>query len=76
MHGSDWTSLQFRAVRKVFNDSRGGQYVAVRDVSISIARGDFYCLLGPSGCGKSTLLSMAAGFEAATAGTRGVRPLR
>ncbi len=63
-----WTSLQFRNVGKVFNDSRGGQYTAVRDISISIKRGDFYCLLGPSGCGKSTLLSMVAGFESATSG--------
>ena len=63
-----WKSLQFRAVRKVFTDSRGGQYAAVRDISIAIDRGDFYCLLGPSGCGKSTLLSIAAGFEPTTAG--------
>lgn len=67
-HGADWSSLQFRAVRKSFDDGRGGHYVAVRDISISIARGDFYCLLGPSGCGKSTLLGMAAGFEDATVG--------
>jgi NitT/TauT family transport system ATP-binding protein len=65
---ADWKSLQFRGVRKVFNDSRGGQYTAVRDISITIDRGDFYCLLGPSGCGKSTLLSMVAGFESASAG--------
>jgi NitT/TauT family transport system ATP-binding protein len=63
-----WTSLQFRGVRKVFDDSRGDQYTAVRDISISIQRGDFYCLLGPSGCGKSTLLSLVAGFEPTTAG--------
>ncbi len=67
-HLHDWTSLQFRSVQKVFKDSRGDEYDAVRNVSISIQRGDFYCLLGPSGCGKSTLLSMAAGFEAATSG--------
>ena len=65
---ADWQSLQFRGVRKVFNDSRGGEYTAVRDISIAISRGDFYCLLGPSGCGKSTLLSLVAGFEAATSG--------
>jgi NitT/TauT family transport system ATP-binding protein len=55
-------------VRKTFNDSRGGEYTAVRDISIAIERGDFYCLLGPSGCGKSTLLGLVAGFEAASAG--------
>jgi NitT/TauT family transport system ATP-binding protein len=66
--GPAWTSLQFRNVGKTFSDSRGGLYAAVRDISISIERGDFYCLLGPSGCGKSTLLSMVAGFETATSG--------
>jgi NitT/TauT family transport system ATP-binding protein len=63
-----WSSLEFRGVRKTFQDSRGGQYTAVRDISIAIHRGDFYCLLGPSGCGKSTLLNLVAGFEAATSG--------
>lgn len=67
-HLRGWKCLEFKAVRKVFTDSRGGQYAAVRDISISINRGDFYCLLGPSGCGKSTLLSIAAGFEPISAG--------
>jgi len=67
-HGTGWSSLQFRGVRKTFSDSRGSEYCAVHDISISIERGDFYCLLGPSGCGKSTLLSLVAGYEAPTSG--------
>src|SRR5437879_928047 len=63
-----WQSLRLDNVRKVFRDSRGDDYAAVRDISISIRRGDFYCLLGPSGCGKSTLLNLVAGFEPVTAG--------
>jgi NitT/TauT family transport system ATP-binding protein len=47
---------------------RGRKYLAVRDVSFSIERGEFLCLLGPSGCGKSTLLRMVAGFLAPSAG--------
>jgi spermidine/putrescine transport system ATP-binding protein len=37
--------------------------VAVDDVSIEIAHGEFFSLLGPSGCGKTTTLRMIAGFE-------------
>jgi spermidine/putrescine ABC transporter ATP-binding subunit len=35
----------------------------VNDVSLAVARGEFFALLGPSGCGKTTLLRMIAGFE-------------
>ncbi|WP_433268671.1 ABC transporter ATP-binding protein [Actinosynnema sp. CS-041913] len=42
--------------------------VAVRDVDIEIADGEFIILVGPSGCGKSTTLNMIAGLEDITAG--------
>ena len=41
---------------------------AVRDVSITVAPGEFVSLIGPSGCGKSTLLNVVAGFARATQG--------
>jgi len=41
---------------------RFGSAVAVNDVSVDIARGEFFTLLGSSGCGKTTLLRMIAGF--------------
>jgi putrescine transport system ATP-binding protein len=45
-----------------------GEFVAVNDVSLSIYRGEIFCLLGGSGCGKTTLLRMLAGFEQPSAG--------
>jgi putrescine transport system ATP-binding protein len=47
---------------------RFGDFVAVRQVSLEIARGEVFCLLGGSGCGKTTLLRMLAGFETPTEG--------
>jgi spermidine/putrescine transport system ATP-binding protein len=45
-----------------------GELVAVRDLSLRFAQGEFFTLLGPSGCGKTTTLRMIAGFEEPTAG--------
>ncbi len=55
--------LRFERVSKRF-----GATLAVDDVSVDIAPGEFFALLGPSGCGKTTLMRMAAGFERPDAG--------
>jgi len=47
---------------------RFGDFVAVDNVSLTIFKGEIFCLLGGSGCGKTTLLRMLAGFESPTSG--------
>lgn len=46
-----------------------GDFLALRDVSLSVDRGEFICFLGPSGCGKTTLLRAIAGLDPQTRGT-------
>jgi spermidine/putrescine transport system ATP-binding protein len=56
-------AIQIKGVTKRFGD-----HLAVDDVSLDIAEGEFFSLLGPSGCGKTTTLRMLAGFEVPTEG--------
>lgn len=60
-------------------ETSSGPYVAVRDVSFSVAREKFVAIVGPSGCGKSTILNATAGLIPPTAGAisvLGEPPLR
>jgi NitT/TauT family transport system ATP-binding protein len=60
--------VQLRALGKVFR--RGGRRtVAFSGVDLTIAPGEFVCLLGPSGCGKSTLLRVIGGTLGADEGS-------
>jgi nitrate/nitrite transport system ATP-binding protein len=59
--------LQIEAVGMVF-ETRGARFEALRDISLTVKRGEFVSLIGHSGCGKSTLLNLAAGLLKPTAG--------
>jgi NitT/TauT family transport system ATP-binding protein len=43
--------------------ARDQRVTALEDVSLTIPRGQFVCIVGPSGCGKTTLLRIVAGLE-------------
>lgn len=49
-------------------DTKKGKFVALRDIDLSIAEGEFVTLIGHSGCGKSTLLNLIAGLTLPTSG--------
>ena len=57
-------AVQLQGVAKLFGD-----VVAVDDLDLEIADGEFFSMLGPSGSGKTTTLRMIAGFELPTRGT-------
>ena len=64
MTGENGTIAVLRGVTKHFGSS-----VAVDDLNLSIARGEFVSILGPSGCGKTTTLNILGGFVQPDAGS-------
>ena len=55
-------------VTQVFPLKDGGRYIALKDIDLEIAEGEFVSLIGHSGCGKSTLLNLLAGLTQASSG--------
>ena len=55
-------------ITQIFPLSGGGRYVALKDIDLDIAEGEFISLIGHSGCGKSTLLNLMAGLTQASSG--------
>lgn len=56
--------VQFDRVQKSYD----GEVLVVKDLNLSMPKGEFLTMLGPSGSGKTTCLMMLAGFETATHG--------
>ncbi|MAB15026.1 ABC transporter ATP-binding protein [Parvibaculum sp.] len=59
--------LHVSKLGKTFN-TRSGAFEALRDVELSIRKGEFISIIGHSGCGKSTLLNLIAGLDSPTLG--------
>jgi ABC-type nitrate/sulfonate/bicarbonate transport system, ATPase component len=54
---------------KTYTKEDGTAVVAFADVNLTVAPGEFVCVLGPSGCGKTTMLRCLTGLETLTGGT-------
>ncbi|MDI4665696.1 ATP-binding cassette domain-containing protein [Xanthobacter autotrophicus] len=60
--------LEARITGKTYRRPDGVAMEAVHDLSLSLARGEFVCLIGPSGCGKTTTLRILTGLDRDFAG--------
>ena len=68
MHASLTTKfIEVQGVEQTFRTAKG-LFPALRDINLTIAKGEFVALIGHSGCGKSTLLNLIAGLTTPTAG--------
>jgi NitT/TauT family transport system ATP-binding protein len=61
-------AVLIEGVTKTFNRGRPNQVVALSDIDLQVATGEFVSLIGPSGCGKSTLLRLVANLTDPTSG--------
>ena len=61
-------AIQLENVTKRFRTPNGQAYTALRDLTLSVAPGEFCAVVGPTGCGKSTTLSLISGLEPPSAG--------
>jgi nitrate/nitrite transport system ATP-binding protein len=59
--------IQVQDAEMVFNTKKG-QFHALREINLGVAKGEFVTLIGHSGCGKSTLLNLIAGLTLPSSG--------
>ena len=67
MENHEHKFIDVHQAEMVFHTKKGN-FHALRDINLSIRKGEFITLIGHSGCGKSTLLNLIAGLTTATGG--------
>lgn len=69
----DTGKIEIKGISRVFsirrnNSKEKSEFTAIKDVNLTINKGEFISIVGPSGCGKSTLLDIIAGLAKPTEG--------
>jgi len=67
------TKIQIDRLAKSFGQE-AEKVRALADFTLTVAEGEFVCIVGPSGCGKTTALRIVAGLEKADSGRVDIRP--
>ena len=60
-------AIEIAHLNKIYGNGSAA-LLALDDINLRVAPGEFLCIVGPSGCGKSTLLRMLAGLDQQTSG--------
>lgn len=60
--------IELKSVSKIYNQGLKSEVNALKEVSLEIRKGVFFCIMGSSGSGKSTLLNLIGGIDCATYG--------
>jgi len=61
--------LHIENVNYTYYDDTGSHVEVLRDINLSVRRGEFLSIIGSSGCGKTTLLRLIAGLDKPETGT-------
>lgn len=57
------SAFSLKKVSKIFQTDHRNNFIALKNITLTVASGEFFIILGPSGSGKSTLLRLMSGLE-------------
>jgi ABC-type nitrate/sulfonate/bicarbonate transport system ATPase subunit len=63
------TVIDIQNINRVYRDTNGNPVHALKDINLTIQKGEFISIVGPSGCGKTTLLRLIAGLDRPESGS-------